>query len=134
MCSAGASAGDLPTLLVETFSTTFAVRPALITYAGDGSAFVGGPGVSRASFNAHRFGHIRWTSWTDTQAVGSGIVWLDNGIPDEASGTFYPHNVSVRASRVRSGRFTRLLLTYRLGSRTVGIPLRLSPGGPGFVW
>ena len=57
-------------------------------------------------------GHLKWASWTRTQATGSGAVWLDSCTPDCAQGKFTAHAVKVRVFRPVRGRFTRLTLRY----------------------
>lgn len=55
------------------------------------------------------------SSWNAGDARGTGAVWLDVGVPDEAHGTFYPYQVEVRAFRPRNGVFTRLAFVYWSG-------------------
>jgi hypothetical protein len=87
---------------------TWQIRPAHILYTGDGSGRLGGFDGTGA---AHP-GHLKWASWTRTQATGSGAVWLDSCTPDCAQGKFTAHAAKVRAFRPVKGRFTRLTLRY----------------------
>ena len=48
-----------------------------------------------------------------------GLLWVDNCVPSCASGAFRSRPVSIQASRVVNGRYTRLLLIYRSGNRRV---------------
>jgi hypothetical protein len=105
----------LPRLLTENTSTSFAVRPPTITPSDDGSSIVAGSAAwigrdpnPQGAFA--QFGHIDWTGWTTSQATGTGVLWVDNGTPSEADGTFYPTTVKILASRVRNGVYTRLVL------------------------
>lgn len=72
---------------------------------GDGSVILGGfDGTGRGG----NFGHIRWTTWSATKAVGWAAEW-DRGVSPE--GPFRLH--STRALRVRAthpshGVFMRL--------------------------
>jgi hypothetical protein len=114
---ASASATGLPDLLTGTgHGRPFAVRPAQIIYTGDGSGVLGG-------FSGHgplpRFGALKWTSWTQRQALGSGAVWLDDCMPNCAQGTFHPYSVTVRASDPRGGHFTLLVLRYHFEGKEV---------------
>lgn len=114
--SAGAAEG-LPGLLTQTgHGSPFAVRPAQIIYTGDGSGVLGG-------FTGHgpfrRFGQLRWPSWTDTQARGSGAAWLDNCTPNCAEGTFHPYAAQVRVFAPHDGHFTRLTLRYSYNGKRV---------------
>ena len=130
----------MPRLLTEDFATTFAVRPALITPSGDGSTVIGGQaawiGRNPAPRNVgSQFGQIGWTSWTASEATGIGVYWVDNGVPDEANGTYFPHNVRILASDARGGLFTRLRLTFGDGRRTTFALKHLAPGnGVGYIW
>ena len=115
LASAALGAGKLPRLLADGphGRYTWQVRPAHILYTGDGTGRLGGfdgTGVAHP-------GHLRWASWTRTQATGSGAVWLDDCTPDCAGGTFTAHGVEVRAFRPVKGRFTRLTLRYRFHGR-----------------
>ena len=112
-------AARLPTLLADGprgRAYTWQVRPAQITYTGDGSGILGGSGGTSA---AHP-GRLKWTGWTRTGATGSGTVWIDDCKPDCADGTFNGHRVKVNAFRPVKGHFTRLTLryTYR-GKRSI---------------
>ena len=107
--AAGGAAG-LPGLLTGTGSKTpFAVRPAAIYYTGDSTGVLGGfDGNGRYP----NYGHLNWSSWTQTAALGSGAVWLDNCTPNCAQGTFSPYAVTVEATAPEAGHFTRLTLHY----------------------
>jgi hypothetical protein len=74
---------------------TWQIRPAHIVYTGYGSGRLGGfDGMGPA-----HPGHLRWASWTRTQATGSGAVWLNSCTPNCAEGKFIPYAVEVRAFR-----------------------------------
>jgi len=87
------------------------VRPAdaWILYTGDGSGRLGGVGGTSL---VHP-GHLKWDSWTKTQAIGSGAVWLD----DNFQHTVRKDGVTVRAFRPINGHFTRLTLRYSDGGK-----------------
>ena len=119
--AAGASAASLPVLPTElTGRQALEVRPSVIDFTGDGSGFLGGT-TRRTSIpkpqlkTLHDFGRLHWSSWSRTDARATGAVWLDNGMPDEASGTFYRYSVEVRGFRPRNGIFTRLAFVYWTG-------------------
>lgn len=116
---AALASARLPRLLASSAKSsryTWQIRPAQISYTGDGTGILGGfdgKGVADP-------GHLEWTSWTSKQATGSGAVWLDNCTPSCAGGTFTAHKVTVKAFRPVKGRFTRLTLRYRYhGKHTV---------------
>lgn len=97
-----------PGLLTEPYSSSFAVRPATVYIAGEGSSLVGLlPGKG---------GSIHWASWTAHRARGVGTYWLDDFNPSAAEGTFHPHRAVITASRVRRGHFTRLTIRFHGGS------------------
>jgi hypothetical protein len=108
VASVGRPSPPLPGLLTQHGTHQFAVRPAFVIFTGDASVVIGGfDGTgSRTSF-----GHIRWTSWTTQQAVGSGAAWdkcVDYGgcaKPYALSGRAV---VPVHASDPVSGHFTRV--------------------------
>lgn len=97
----------LPSLLVNGgphSAYRWKVRPAAawILYTGDGSGRLGGIGGKGL---AHP-GHLTWGRWTETQATGSGVVWLYD------QGSVRKDRVTVTAFRPINGHFTRLTLRY----------------------
>jgi hypothetical protein len=52
---------------------------------------------------------LKWTTWTDTVAIGHGTALPGVAVSPGQKQPTYP--VDVRASRVRDGRFTRLEVT-----------------------
>lgn len=111
------SASALPGLLTATpHSRPFTVRPAQIVYTGDGSGVLGGF-TGRGPFP--RFGSLSWSTWTRSQALGSGAVWLDDCEPSCAGGKFDPYAVKVHAFDPREGHFTRLTLRYAYEGKEV---------------
>ena len=88
-----------------------------MSFGAGGDYFITGPGVSSRAFRSHHYGHIRWTNWTQSQATGNGILWINNCQPACSVGTYLPHTVHIAASSVSQGRFTHLLLVYRLNGR-----------------
>jgi hypothetical protein len=88
------------------------VRPNVVEFTGDGTGLFGGftgqKHVRRHGNGLAWAGRIHWSTWNGHEARGTGAVWLDNGIPNDASGTFTPHAVSLRASRPMGGVFTAL--------------------------
>jgi hypothetical protein len=122
-----ATTSTLPRLLTEDFSTSFAVRPTTIFPTGDGSIVIGKLG---------KRGHdIRWHKWTTSRAYGLATVWIDNGIPNVAQGTFHGYSGSINASRVRDGRFTRMTVRCRKGGKLRAWSLTLKHlGTPGWTW
>lgn len=95
----------LPVLLTEFGTAAFAVRPATVVPYVDGGMVIG-------KLVKHG-GRIHWHTWSSSSASGAGTLWIDNGIPDMASGTYHGHSATVHAYRVRDGRFTRLTVRYR---------------------
>lgn len=111
LCAA-ASAARPPGLLSEQ-DGAFAVRPRTIVYTGDGTGVVG-----RLGHGSNARGGIDWEVWGPRLAYGVGTVWLDDCTPDCAAGTYRAHGVRVLADAPAGGRFTRLTLLIRFGSRT----------------
>ncbi|HLY48195.1 MAG TPA: glycoside hydrolase family 76 protein [Solirubrobacteraceae bacterium] len=119
------AATHLPRLLRADVSSRFAGRPATITLGCCGQLIVGGPGVSAKAFGSGKRGRIRWKDWGSSRADGSGLLWIDNGVPSCGSRSFRPHQVSIEAFGARNGRYTELRLVYRLGRRRVSDLRRL---------
>ena len=122
-----AGAATSPGLLTEDFSTTFAVRPATLLPTGDGSIVIGKLG--------QRGHHVRWHYWYSSKAYGKATVWVDDGIPTVATGTFHGYRSSIHASRVRHGRFTRMTVRYRKSGKIRTWKLALKRlGTTGWTW
>lgn len=107
---ASGGAAGLPGVLTGTGSKSpFAVRPPVIDFTGDSTGDLGGFDGNGQYPN---YGHLNWSTWTQTEALGSGAVWLDDCTPSCANGRFLPYAVTVRASAPESDHFTRLTLRY----------------------
>lgn len=130
--------GTSPLLLRRDVSSRFTVRPATMSFGCCGRLVIGGPAPAGTVFQPGQLGAIRWTRWGATRAVGTGLLWIDNCIPSCASGTFQARRVSIQASSVVDGRYTRLLLSYRLRTGRVYDRQRLKPvtsaSGPAYQW
>jgi hypothetical protein len=87
------------------------VRPATITYTGDGTGLLGGAKVRTPSAS------IAWSQWTATRAFGSGFNQLNDCIPYCAHGHFHGYPVGIEMWRPRSLGgllvFTRMTITYK---------------------
>jgi hypothetical protein len=69
--------------------------------------------------------------WNARKAYGLGTVWIDDGIPNEALGTFHGYRGSVTAVRVRGGRYTRMTVRWRQNGHKKAEALRLKEAHPG---
>lgn len=105
--------------LLRNAEGTFAIRPRTVVPSVDGS------------FSVTR---IRWRLWAPREALGSGTVWIDNGVPNMALGTYHHYAGALTAYRVRGGRYTRLAIRWREGSRRKMQRLRLTRGASGSGW
>lgn len=89
------------------------VRPARITYTGDGTGFLGGARVR------DQHGGIRWSSWTPAIARGAGFNQLDDCEPDCARGKFHGYAVRIELWRPETLAgtlvFTRMTIFYQRG-------------------
>jgi hypothetical protein len=102
------AARGLPKVLTQE-TPVFQVRPATISYTGDGTGIVGGlDGTS-----VRHLGHLNWTTYNSGEGLAVGLVWLDNCTPDCAQGRFSAHRVHVRVSQASNGHFRLLTLRYR---------------------
>jgi hypothetical protein len=124
-CTATSAAGTLPAAPTElTGNGGLSVRPAVIGFTGDGTGYLGGftgrRAVPHPSRSALRWaGHLSWTAWSATEAQGRGAIWLNDGEPNDARGTFRPSAVKVRLFRVVNHVFTRLELRDSFGGKPV---------------
>jgi hypothetical protein len=125
----------LPGLLTgQSVRHPFQVRPAVVGFTGDGSAFLGGFDGGTAD---DHFGHMSWPSWTAALAQGTGAVWINSCEPSCAGGSYSPSAVTVRAFAPREGHFTRVTLRFDYHGEAVveelGVKLfRASPQVEGF--
>jgi hypothetical protein len=127
-----ACASQLPGLLTQIGSgSTFRVRPAQIIYTGDGSGILGG---FTGKGPLHHFGALKWSLWGQSQAVGSGAVWLDDCEPNCAQGTFHPFVVKVHAFEQNAGHFTHLTLRYVYEGKEIIDRRHLFKLSSGYVW
>jgi hypothetical protein len=89
------------------------VKPHTIIYTGDGSGLLAGTGKASRRPN---FGRLDWTSWSATGAHATGANWIDNCLPNCASGRFTAFPVEIQAFRPRvvAGYkiFTRMKVSY----------------------
>ena len=84
----------LPRLLVTSETTLFQVRPRNVSPSASGMRVLTG---------------LRWRDWSHSRARATGTYRELNLFPQ------HRHGVTVRASDVRSGRFTRLTVRFRDG-------------------
>ena len=89
-------------------------KPYQIVYTGDGTGVLAG--ARRGSGKRPAWGHLKWTTWTATEALGSGVSWVDNCTPDCAGGKFNGYPVKIRLYRAQYEHnnevFTRMALYY----------------------
>ncbi len=55
---------------------------------------------------------LHWTTWTATDAAATGVAEANTCEPSCAAGKLKEYPVTVSATRVRSGHFTRLAVTF----------------------
>jgi hypothetical protein len=87
------------------------VKPATITYTGDGTGLFAGANVR------DRQSGIDWTKWTSDLALSTGFNQLNNCEPDCADGTFsgYPVKIEMWRPQTLHGTlvFTRMTIFYK---------------------
>lgn len=103
----GVAAARLPAVLTQ-HNPPFQVRPATIDFTGDGSAVVGGLNGT----SPRHLGRLKWTTYNRHRGAATGLIWINNCMPDCADGRFSSVRVSVRVSSPHSGHFRRLTLSY----------------------
>jgi hypothetical protein len=101
------AAAGLPAVLTQG-RPAFDIKPATISYTGDGTGLIGGADGR----SVRHPGHLEWTTYTRRQGIAQGLVWLDDCDPDCAEGTFTATPVSVHVFSPAHGRFRRMTLTY----------------------
>jgi hypothetical protein len=107
------SAADCIVPTATTTTTTATALPVLMTSGPDGSPFDGiEPAAIYFSGDATNVvTSISWSSWTATQASGTG-TWIDEGcVPDCATGSQTPYQATIELSNPEGGIFTTLLET-----------------------
>ncbi len=123
----------LPAVLTQ-LQPAFQIRPAVISYTGDGTGLLGG--VDGTS--VRHPGHLHWSVYDAQEGVGHGLLWLNDCTPSCAGGSFHAVAVSVHAFLPKSGHFQRLTLTYTYqGKRYVdrrGIHYLRAATGAGGSW
>jgi hypothetical protein len=102
------AAARLPTVLTQDQHHPFVVRPATISYTGDGTGVVGGTDGT----SVQHPGHLHWTLYNNRQGAASGAVWLNDCDPSCAGGEFSAVPVTVHVFSPKHGRFTRLTLQF----------------------
>ncbi|MHB1571447.1 MAG: hypothetical protein ACYC0H_19890 [Solirubrobacteraceae bacterium] len=119
-------------------SQALARRPRLISYSGDGAAFLAGRRSTRDA--------LRWKTWGASVGRAQGDDWHDNRIPDCARGTYFGYPASIRAYRPRKVDgylvFTRITVTYTRARppypayrhRSVTYKLRYDAQYNAFLW
>lgn len=97
------------------------IRPVRIDYTGDGSAILGGftkyRRLHKSAPLAH-FGRLHWKVYNRREGRALGADWIDDFIPDGATGTFHPFRVTVHVYRPRHGVFTRMTIVEQGHSYT----------------
>lgn len=109
MPAAAATAGPRAPRLLTNFGDSFRVRPATVVF---GMVAITGPNVAPTAYRAGRYGHIVWVRWSSSEAFGHGRAW----VPNDVEKTVRPYPATIRAWRVRDGRYTRVQWTYGAGS------------------
>lgn len=136
-----ANAKSLPKMLTQLPGRAqFQVRPYVVDFTGDGSAYLGG--FARARSHSARTrgyglwaGRLHWTTWNASEGRAYGADWIDNGMPDTATGTLYPYRVSVHVYRPRDGIFTRMTIVQHVqGIPTTSTFYPAHVNGPFYGW
>lgn len=90
------------------------IKPSNIVYTGDGTGALAGAAIGHR--RRPRWRSLHWSSWTTTDAHGSGKDWVDNCKPDCAGGTFTGYEVRIHLYRPKYEHghevFTRMTLTF----------------------
>lgn len=114
LCLPAIAAAAVPRLAT---GSGYFVRPAgeLQLSADNSVQFDGSGGRTRRPWTRN----VRWTRWDRRFAVGRGALYENDCVPSCARGTFTGYPGTVRASRVRGGRYTRLRISYHKHGRMI---------------
>jgi hypothetical protein len=127
-----ASAGAAPRVLAGFSAHDFEVRPAAISYTGDGTGYLGGTDGSGP--RASEYGHLTWVRWGRRTAYATGVDWLNDCDPDCAAGTFSAVPATVRLGAVRHNRYTHMTIRYEYQGRSTTDRRTLRKTGRFYVW
>ena len=108
-------------MLAYNASSEFVRRPATVVPFGNGAAI----STIVGRLTATRGTPIRWRTWNNSAARGTGTMWVNDGVPDIASGTWSGRAAMLYAHRVVHGRYTRLTLRSRINGKARTWNLRL---------
>jgi hypothetical protein len=141
--AASASAAALPGVVADigpAFSGSIQVRPHEIVWTGDGTGLFAGRRRPDAKPSHSRIG---WTRWSRSSAIGTAYSWLDNCVPDCASGSFmsYPVRLELGDPRTLNHHLVFMKMTVTYPHRVPGGFKRRStwaatyaPTGGGYNW
>ena len=90
------------------------VRPGQILLSGDGSEILGGDGWTHGT-GLSSFGRVAWTTYNGREAIGTGLLWIDDCDPFCAEGTYHQHVATVHAFSVSRNVYRRLTIRYSDG-------------------
>jgi hypothetical protein len=127
MSTATAAGGSRAPRLLTNFGDSFQVRPAMVVF---GMVGISGPDVTRTAYRAGHYGHIVWVRWSANEAFGHGRAWVPNAVKQ----TLRPYPATVRAWRVRDGRYTRVRWMYGTGNHAYTEWDDLLASGRGYDW
>jgi hypothetical protein len=115
LVSASAAGADVR-LATQDSDRPLQVRPALVSYTGDGTGYLAG----RSSYprQLHK-GGLHWVEWKQRVGFAHGYAWINNCHPSCANGHFSRHRATVRVRRPRHGLFTLMTIRYRYGQRRI---------------
>lgn len=112
MSTATALGASKPRLYTGKGRATFAVRPASVSYTGDGTGYLG----VHPRLGGNR---LHWKVWTRRSAFARGPAWLNDCEPSRAEGRFTSVPATVKVGRARHGKFTRMTIRFRYRGRLV---------------
>ena len=121
----GARSAGGPRMLAYNASPDFVRRPATVVPFGNGAAISTIIGrLTKSRGNA-----IHWRMWNNSAARGRGTMWVNDGVPSIAGGTWSGSAATLYAHRVVNGRYTRLTLSGHVNGSARTWKLRLVKQG-----
>lgn len=90
------------TFFPQGFASTHSYKPHRLLLSGDGTLFVR---------------HAHWRVWNHRRAVGTGVAFVDDCVPNCAAGTLHRHHVTIRLTRPRHLCGARFFTRFRLSGQ-----------------
>jgi len=130
LCGAASAQAEIR-LATQAVEEPLQVEPAIVSYTGDGTGYLGGPDTTPSNLDG---AGLRWLSWGGPIAIARGFAWLNDCRPYCARGRFHRHKAIVRVRRPRHGLYTRMTIKFKYQHRWAYDHRILEYLGDYYVW